>query len=200
MWVNHAGPHSKATHKNASCVICFQCPLLIHMHKRDEQFRLQIQYSWKCLYHQDMSYVTKMYLSVSVEARIIIIIKLIIYFINLLCKHKTLHSLRQSWKVWKVSMASFYSFKYPLQPPATIHGSTGGILQWIEQSMRWLSPKRCFLLEEESCVFTKWLMNPKDSIAISDQLMFSMTTTGKRANVHSINYIDLNLTSSIFTT
>lgn len=77
---------------------CFQYSLSIHMHIRTEQFRLQIQCSWKCLWHQDMSYVTKRYLSVSVEIRIIIINKPLIYFIKV-CMHRTLYSLRQPWCV-----------------------------------------------------------------------------------------------------
>lgn len=71
-----------------------------------------------------MSYVTKRYLSVSVEARIIIIIKLLIYFINLICKHITL--IETILKGAKSINASFYFFKYPLQPPAMVHGSAVG--------------------------------------------------------------------------
>lgn len=41
------------------------------------------------------SHATKIYLSVSVETRIIVINKPLIYFVNILCMHKTLHSLRQ---------------------------------------------------------------------------------------------------------
>lgn len=92
-----------------------------------------------------MSYVTKRYLSVSVETRIVIINKPLIYFINILCVHKTLHSLRQPWNVLKVIMALFHSFKYPLQP-TIIHGSMGVMFQCTEQCMRLLSPQRCFLL------------------------------------------------------
>lgn len=103
---------------------CFQYSLSIHMHLRTEQFRLQIQCSWKCLWHQDTSYVTKRYLSVSVEIRKIIINKPLIYFIKV-CMHRTLYSLRQPWRVLKIWMASFYSFKYLLQPSSRWHGSAG---------------------------------------------------------------------------
>lgn len=117
-------------------VWCFQYRLLTHMHKRTEQFRLQIQYSWKCVWHQDMSYVTKRYLSVPVETRIIIIDKPLIYCINL-CMHKTLYSLRHPWNLLRVSMASFYSFKYSPQP--TIINETW--LYWGEFPVRWAMPE-----------------------------------------------------------
>lgn len=142
-------------------VWCFQYRLLTHMHKRTEQFRLQIQYSWKCVWHQDMSYVTKRYLSVPVETRIIIIDKPLIYCINL-CMHKTLYSLRHPWNLLRVSMAPFYSFKYSPQPSSMRHGSTGVNFQCVEQCLSLLSSKRCFLLSEESCVFTKSFMNPEE--------------------------------------
>lgn len=110
----------------------------------------------------------------------------LIYCINLLCMYKTLHSLRQPWNVLKVSMAPFDSFNYPSQPPAMIHGLTGVMFQYIEQRMRLLSPKRCFLLSEEGNVFTKSLMNPKEPRAISDLLMPSLKTTSRIASVHFI--------------
>lgn len=47
------------------------------------------------------------YLSVPIETGIIIINKPLIYFINLLCMHKTLHSLRWPWNVLNISMAPF---------------------------------------------------------------------------------------------
>lgn len=124
---------------------CFQYSLSIHMHLRTEQFRLQIQCSWKCLWHQDTSYVTKRYLSVSVEIRKIIINKPLIYFIKV-CMHRTLYSLRQPWRVLKIWMASFYSFKYLLQPSSRWHGSAGVGFCCDEQCLRLLRPKQHFLL------------------------------------------------------
>lgn len=133
-----------------------------------------------------MSYVTKRCLRVSVETRIIIINKPLSYFINILCMHKTLYSLKQSWNVLKVIMTIFHSFKYPPQPPAMIHGSMGVMFQCIEQCMRPLAPRRCFFFKRRVRCSWKSLMNPKEPRAISDLSMPSLKTNGRIANAHSI--------------